>query len=264
MSESNKQAVVKINQSFVDSDTEGFLAYCAEDVQWNMVGHSLNVGKEAIRKAMAECPPKGAPEFDVRRVIADGDVVMSDGTMKMPQGNGEYYVGAFCDVYRFQEGKVIELNSYIVDLPASGETDAESEIKAALEQGAQAIQDKNAQEALASLAPEIVQFSLAPPLQSSGEDALGAEGIQSWFDTFDGPIGYVITELRITTEGDIAYIHSLNHMTGTKTTGEKVDLWFRNTKGLRKIDGSWKVTHDHESVPFLMDGSEKAALNLKP
>jgi ketosteroid isomerase-like protein len=42
------------------------------------------------------------------------------------------------------------------------------------------------------------------------------------------------------------------------------DLWFRETLGFRKIDGKCAITHEHKSVPFYMDGSFKAAIDLKP
>jgi ketosteroid isomerase-like protein len=50
----------------------------------------------------------------------------------------------------------------------------------------------------------------------------------------------------------------------TTTDGQNVDLWFRATLGFRKIDGKWTITHEHSSVPFYMDGSFKAAIDLKP
>ncbi|MGH8727711.1 MAG: nuclear transport factor 2 family protein [Burkholderiales bacterium] len=53
-------------------------------------------------------------------------------------------------------------------------------------------------------------------------------------------------------------------MSGTKTGGENVDMWFRETLGLRKIGGTWMITHEHSSVPFYMDGTFKAAVDLKP
>ena len=43
-----------------------------------------------------------------------------------------------------------------------------------------------------------------------------------------------------------------------------MDLWVRTTLGFRKADGRWRVVHEHVSVPFYMDGSERAALDLKP
>ena len=53
-------------------------------------------------------------------------------------------------------------------------------------------------------------------------------------------------------------------MRGTKTDGTQVDLWVRATVGYRKHEGRWTVVHEHVSVPFYMDGSERAALDLKP
>jgi ketosteroid isomerase-like protein len=54
----------------------------------------------------------------------------------------------------------------------------------------------------------------------------------------------------------------LQHITGTKTDGEEVDLWFRATACFRRED--WRITHMHNSVPFSMDGSGKALLSLRP
>ncbi|MDT7608895.1 MAG: hypothetical protein QOG96_3398 [Pseudonocardiales bacterium] len=34
--------------------------------------------------------------------------------------------------------------------------------------------------------------------------------------------------------------------------------------GLRKIDGSWRIVHEHNSTPFYLDGSLRAALDLRP
>jgi ketosteroid isomerase-like protein len=53
-------------------------------------------------------------------------------------------------------------------------------------------------------------------------------------------------------------------MTGTKTNGAKADLWFRETACFRREGGRWRITHMHNSVPFAMDGSDKALLDLQP
>jgi len=64
--------------------------------------------------------------------------------------------------------------------------------------------------------------------------------------------------------GDTALAYGLGHMTGTKKDGAKADLWARVTVGLHRRDGVWKITHQHTSVPFRMDGSFKAAVDLQP
>jgi hypothetical protein len=61
----------------------------------------------------------------------------------------------------------------------------------------------------------------------------------------------------------MAFSRSLDHLTGTRTDGEKTDVWVRATVCFRKIDGQWKVTHEHISVPFDME-TFKASVHLKP
>ena len=81
---------------------------------------------------------------------------------------------------------------------------------------------------------------------------------------FRGPIGYEIRDLYITTGDDVAFCRSLNRISGTRTDGEETDVWVRATVGLRKISGKWLIVHAHEPVPFYMDGSYRAAVDLKP
>ncbi|MGO7947064.1 hypothetical protein ACC722_38255, partial [Rhizobium ruizarguesonis] len=42
-----------------------------------------------------------------------------------------------------------------------------------------------------------------------------------------------------------AFWSGLMRMTGTKTDGAAVDIWFRQTLGLVKQDGRWLVAHQH-------------------
>jgi ketosteroid isomerase-like protein len=56
----------------------------------------------------------------------------------------------------------------------------------------------------------------------------------------------------------------LNRISGTRTSGEETDVWVRMTLGCKKINGTWKIAHEHASVPFHMDGSYKAVVELKP
>ena len=88
--------------------------------------------------------------------------------------------------------------------------------------------------------------------------------IQTWFDTWATPIGSKSRDLIIETGGNIAHAYCLQHMTGKKKDGEVADLWFRSTAFFRKESGAWKISHVHNSVPFAMDGSGKALLDLKP
>ena len=138
---------------------------------------------------------------------------------------------------------------------------AEQEIRAVFDALATALHDKDPHEVTKHFTDGSVQFTLAPPLEHIGT---GADGLRAWFATWDGPIGYSIKDLAIETGGEIAFCHGLARMTGTKTDGEVVDLWFRDTICLRRDAGTWRIVHRHESVPFYMDGSYRAAVDLAP
>lgn len=134
-------------------------------------------------------------------------------------------------------------------------------IRATLNERADAIRNKDVQKVIDLFAPDSARYSLAPPLETT--ESLQQE-MEEWFATWQGPIGYEVQNLSIATDDKVAFCHGLGHYTGTKTDGAKPDVWFRETLCLRKLNGRWLVTHSHESVPFYMDGSFKAAVDLQP
>ncbi|MCF3143287.1 YybH family protein [Streptomyces platensis] len=143
-------------------------------------------------------------------------------------------------------------------------TTDEAQIRELLADRAAATKERDARRFLATSAPDLVDFGLAPPLQYKGPEARDQRAVEAWYATWAGPIEVTVTQLEITVGDDVAFGHSINRMRGTKTDGFEVELWSRATVGLRRIDGTWKITHTHDSVPFLMDGSGLAALDLKP
>ena len=140
----------------------------------------------------------------------------------------------------------------------------ETEIRNLITDLSEALHDKDAKRALSHYAPGSVVFDLAPPLQHAGAGESSEKGLDDWFATWQGPIGHETRDVSITTDGQIAYCHGFIRISGTKVGGERNEVWARQTTCLKKIDGAWKITHDHTSVPFYMDGSLKAAVDLKP
>jgi PhnB protein len=141
-------------------------------------------------------------------------------------------------------------------------TNKEARIRATLEAWAEALRAKDAKRVVSHYADGFVHFSLAPPLRSK---ETGTKGLEEWFATWRGGLGYEISDLAIVADADVAFTHSLDRLSGTKAEdGQREEVWFRHTVGLRNIGGAWKIVHEHESVPFYMDGSYKAAVDLKP
>ena len=140
----------------------------------------------------------------------------------------------------------------------------EAQIRALVAERIAALRDKDAARLAATYTPEIVKFDLAPPLQAAGPYIAAPGYWRPWLQSWTGPITLDVTELAVTVGGDVAFCHSLNRMRGTKTGGGPQDLWFRATLGLRRTGSAWKITHEHTSTPFYMDGSGRAATDLRP
>jgi uncharacterized protein (TIGR02246 family) len=139
----------------------------------------------------------------------------------------------------------------------------EAQIRQLIDNWAKALRAKDINGLMSHYTPDILVFDLAPPLQYAGADAY-RKNFDEWFTSFQGLVGYEIRDLSITAGDDAAFSHSLNRISGTRTNGEETDVWVRATVCFRKVDGKWRVTHEHVSVPFYMEPPYKASLDLKP
>jgi ketosteroid isomerase-like protein len=133
-----------------------------------------------------------------------------------------------------------------------------------LDDFARALYEKDAATAIAPLADDAVAFDLAPPLKQDADVMHDPARLEEWFVTWESPIVSEAVERTVVVDRDVAYAYGIQRMTGTKTDGEEVELFFRATACFRRDNGRWRITHMHNSVPFAMDGSDKALLHLKP
>ena len=147
-------------------------------------------------------------------------------------------------------------------MPTQTTTIAAEVIRELIHDRCNAIQNKDVERATAAFDPDVRSFDVVGPLQHLGISKLRRR-LQEWLDTFDGPVHYEITDLAIETCDDLAFCHSFNHVTANRKNGGELDMYWRETLGLKKVDGRWSITHAHSSVPFdPADG--KPSLNLKP
>lgn len=93
--------------------------------------------------------------------------------------------------------------------------DEKTAVATVIKDWSKAISNKNAAQVLSHLADDVVQFTLAPPLRYQGK---GAEDLQGWFDTWEGPIGIESRDMAIAAGNDVAFATSLVRMTGQKPT----------------------------------------------
>lgn len=127
------------------------------------------------------------------------------------------------------------------------ETKNESEIRDLIENWAKAVREKNIEGILANHSSDILMFDVPPPIQSKGLEKYG----KTWdlFYSWDREGVFDIEEMNITAGDDVAFASALMKCAGTDENGNREELDFRLTVGLRKIGGHWMITHEHHSVP---------------
>ena len=143
---------------------------------------------------------------------------------------------------------------------------AGTEVHAVLDKFAAAHAAHDADSLFALYADDLVAYSLAPPLQQGPETPYGTvDGIRAWFAGFDGPVQITFRDPVVSQDGALALVHTLTQMRMTPVGQDQlITLWIRSTFGLRRIEGSWRIAHRHDSTPFYMDGSFRAATDLEP
>ena len=137
----------------------------------------------------------------------------------------------------------------------------ETFIRKRVEDVAKAIGEKDIDGVMTLYARDLVSCDLTPPLRRFGAD----EKRRAWQEVLavlSGPIAYEVRDLAVTANGELAFVHSLNHINSTRPGGP-VDMWLRWTACFRQIDGVWLVVHDHVSVPA-DPAHGRAVLNLTP
>jgi len=138
----------------------------------------------------------------------------------------------------------------------------EALVRQRVEDWAKAVRAKDIDGVMSLYATNNVSFDLDPPLRYAGADNK-RRAWQEFFAARTGPIAYEVREFNVTAHGELAFAHSLNHVSGTLAGGRTSDLWVRWTACFRRIDGVWLVVHDHVSVPADLEHGQ-AVLNLTP
>ncbi len=134
-------------------------------------------------------------------------------------------------------------------VPTTRENGDEPAVRSVIYSIIKAVHTMDVEAMLAHSAPDLLAFNLTPPIQHTGAWAIRRMW-ETTFASFIPPIQYEVRQLDIAVSGDVAYAHCLNRFGAKHVDGTRIVNWLRSTFGLRKLDGSWKLFHEHVSVPI--------------
>lgn len=111
-----KEFIRDFQVAYAKQDAQAVLSSLEEKAIWDMVGHTVFEGKEAIREALPSMFSGTVLELTMDNIITHGKVGSANGVMKYEDGA----VIAFCDVFEFtshaKDAKLKKISSYAVDL----------------------------------------------------------------------------------------------------------------------------------------------------
>ncbi len=124
----------------------------------------------------------------------------------------------------------------------------ERDIKALINSWAKAVRDEDRAAIRAGHDAGILMFDVPPPFRVQGLEAYMATW-ETFFDSAEKPVAFDFSDVRITAGSDVAFATATGHCVAIDSDGHREPLKFRLTMGFRKIDGEWRITHEHHSLP---------------
>ncbi len=108
-------AFKKISEEFSKGNFSATYNHFADDIEWRIIGDKTIKGKENTiifcNKMMVEM---GTSKLNNTNVIAENNYVAIEGNCNFTNEEGKAAAVEYCDVFRFEEGKIKMITSYLV------------------------------------------------------------------------------------------------------------------------------------------------------
>lgn len=129
------------------------------------------------------------------------------------------------------------------------EASSVDEIRSLFENWYAASTRKDLDASMAPIADDVVSYEHSMPLEVRDVDAIRAE-CKIGFDRSGPAFRWDIPDLRIIVRGDLAVTWGLNRMADHADGVARTEMWSRGTRIFQRIDGAWRMIHQHLSFPM--------------
>jgi ketosteroid isomerase-like protein len=101
---------------FRAGDHRAILGCLTDDVVWRIHGHRTTRGATEFDGEIENPEFEGRPQLDVHRTFEDANVVVTTGEGRGAHREHGPFRFAFNDVFTFRDGRIAEVDSYVVPL----------------------------------------------------------------------------------------------------------------------------------------------------
>jgi uncharacterized protein (TIGR02246 family) len=148
--------------------------------------------------------------------------------------------------------------TFETDAPSSNASgDPTAEIKSLMDAWRKALASKDLDALLKHYDTEVRFFDAVPPHQHRGAEAYRRTWEQM-MPFLPQSLGSDVRELEITAEGNVAFASCLQRLTNRATNEAATCGWVRVTLCFQRKEGTWRVVHEHVSVPFNPQNAQAA------
>jgi uncharacterized protein (TIGR02246 family) len=132
--------------------------------------------------------------------------------------------------------------------PDASRAQDEIDIHALIARWAKAVREEDRAAIRADHDADILMFDVPPPFLSRGIDAYMATW-ETFLSRAERPVAFDLSDVKATSGIDVAFATATGKCVDVDPNGKREPLEFRLTIGLRKIDGRWRIMHEHHSLP---------------
>ena len=113
MTTTNKQPLIKISEEFAKGNLEFTSEYLADNIKWNILGNLPTVGKDQVVEVSKMLQLQSFPVITIKNIVAEGNYVVVESTGEAITKKGKPYNQTYCDVFKFNEGMIQEITTYL-------------------------------------------------------------------------------------------------------------------------------------------------------
>src|SRR5262245_52631980 len=127
--------------------------------------------------------------------------------------------------------------------------DEEVAIRRLIEDLSSAVPHKNINGVVANHTDDVLMYDVPPPTAVRGISAYRATWPPFFEALTEGEAAFDIVELQIAAGDTVAFASALLRCGSKEELAKDPAPRLRLTIGLRKVDGAWKIAHEHHSFP---------------